>query len=219
MKEMWVIKTTNQNKTSILIGMMIHMIYMPQKLPLLGPTCCLLLICWHMFLIVLLSCEELSSQQNYSNCLWLRICMYFAFYGVQLCCCRRQPISSYESIQSCALPEPTVLSVLCQAITTTTINNLRAYSAIKQKWRLITQIPRLAHLYHHGKISINTYMCLHITFENLAVPEKLSNTSIQQPIKGFNIWCYACRRGTFHYNGFTKYIMHRTCVADGGDVT
>lgn len=112
----------------------------PQKLPLLGPTCCLLLICWHMFLIVFLSCKELSSQQNYSNCLWLRIFIYFAFYGVQLWYCRRQATSSYESIQSCALPEPTVLSVLCQAITTTRINNLRAYSAIKQKWRLITQI-------------------------------------------------------------------------------
>lgn len=116
---------------------------------------------------------------------------------------RRQAISSYESIQPCALPKSTVLSVLCQVITTTRFSST-------QKSRLITQIPRIVHLYHHGKIWVNTYMCLHVTFKNLAVPEKFSNTSIQQPIKGFNIWCYACRRRTFHYNGFIKYIMHRT---------
>lgn len=76
--------------------------------------------------------------------------------------------------------------------------------------RMITQIPRLVRLYHGEKIWVNTHMCLHVTFKNLAVPEKLSNTSIQQPIKGFNIWCYAYRRRPFHYNGFIKYIMHRT---------
>lgn len=110
------------------------------------------------------------------------------------------------------LPQPNALSVLCPCfqglIIQRTAVKILLYSAIKAGpavSKTCTFIPWVENL-------SNTHMCLHITFKNLAVPEKLSNTSIQQPIKRFDIGCYACRRRAFPYNGLKKHIMYTASI-------
>lgn len=156
----------------------------------------LFLSCWHLFLIMFLSCKELRIQQDNSTCIWeyLEVLFIIVF---DLGCYRRK-VSSHE----CKSPSPTkwpqcVILYYQELIIQRTAIKILLYSAIKADHiasKTCTFILWAENL-------SNTHVCLHITFKNLAIPEKLSNASIQQPIKGLHVWSYAYRRRAFHYNG------------------